>query len=464
MQNNIERQRDKILDGNIWKIILFISLPIALYNLAQNIFGLVDIYFMGYVGENELVAVTFVDTISKVVLSIGNGLSVAATTLIAVYIGKHNYIKAKKYLAQTIMLSIVLSTFIIILGFIFSIDILKVAGAKDDIILKDSLLYFRLNLATTPILLLEMTYVAYKRAAGDSKQIIRLLIVSMIFKLVVTYFLVIMFQMGIYGLFLGTLSSKLLFVIVSIYDYFIYDSPLKLQFKDFTYKNSYSVKLLILGLPLMVENSTLQLGHITVNSNVMIFGKSFFAAYGIANKINSLGLGFLVGLSEGIVPIIAQNLAAKNRIRVKKVIQVGSVVALLISVPIFLAFRFYPEAFVQLFIIENKATLNEAIRGLSIISIGLVPWGQYFIASSVFKAFGKTKYNLLVSFIRLYAFRIGLVYLLVHYLKIGKIGIWYSVGLSNVLGAVVIWIILINSIDIFKNKKNTHEYDILLND
>lgn len=51
--NIIDRQREKILNGSLWKAIFLITIPIALYNLVQNIFELIDIYFSGYIGENQ---------------------------------------------------------------------------------------------------------------------------------------------------------------------------------------------------------------------------------------------------------------------------------------------------------------------------------------------------------------------------------------------------------------------------
>jgi len=411
---------------------------------------------MGYVGENELVAVTFVTTINQIVLSVGSGLSIAATSLIALNIGIKNYDKAKVYLTQTIIVSILVSLIIMFVGFLYSNEIIIAAGATDPTIKEDSLLYWKLNLIATPILLLEMAYVAVKRATGESRIIMWLLFISMVAKVLITGVLVLVFNLGIYGLFIGTIFSKCIFVIMSLIDYFVITSPLKLKLNDFKLKITYVIQLMIVGLPIALEKSTLQFGHIMVNKNVMSFGTSFFAAYGIANKINMLGLGFLMGISDGIVPIFAQNLAANKLDRFKKAVLYGSMLTVMIALPLFLLFSLIPEVFVNLFVIDNPHTINETVHGLRIISIGLIPWGLYFIASGILKAYANPMNNFImgfISFVRLYAFRLGLLYYLVYYLKYGKDGIWYAVGLSNVFGAVFIWIITFFAVDLFRRKR-----------
>ena len=73
--------RGNLLEGNLYRTILRLSLPIMVNNFIQTLYNLVDSLWLGRVGSDELAAVSFVWPINSLFIAVGMGLSIAGISL-----------------------------------------------------------------------------------------------------------------------------------------------------------------------------------------------------------------------------------------------------------------------------------------------------------------------------------------------------------------------------------------------
>lgn len=440
--NEILKKRNMILNDNVWKIIFIVSFPIAISQFIQVFYNIIDTYFASFIGVNEIASVSFVIYFINFIRSAGNGLSVAGTTIIAKKIGAKKFEDAKKTIIQLFIVVILIGIATIIFIFPFSKQLLYLLGATDNII-EPSNTYLRLNIISIFLLLISNSFLSIKKAIGSTNIVLILNLLALLIKGISCYIFICIFNLGIEGLVYSTIISRLMLCIVAIYDYIFKNSMLKIVPSDIKIVKPLMIGLIVLGVPLAIERSTMSFGNILLNKMAIIFGSDFIAARGIVNRMISLGFSVLTGFGNGLVPIISQNLGANNIERVKEIIKKSYILIIFISTSLFVIILTNKYTIANFFLSnDSKQLLGYIVEGFSIQGFLILGWGIYQVSLGIFKGFGDTKNILTISLIRLYIFRLPLVYILINYTPIAHNSIWWGVLLSNYLGVVLILIMV----------------------
>lgn len=432
-------KRDLILNGSVWKVLLLISLPIAFTNFIQMFYSSVDTYFAGRMGVAAIAGITFSNYVINFIRSMGMGVCIAGTTLIAKDIGAGKQENAKNIMVQLLFILCFLSLVLAVTVVPFSRNILSLLGSTSEII-EYSDMYFKLNILSLIPLFLSQAYMAIKKATGGVKAIFISNIISLIIKITTCYFLVEVMGYGVWGLVISTVLARSAMCILAFYDLIIRKSELQLKLSHFTIARGIMITILIIGLPLGLEKSANSLGNILLNRVSMTFGYEFVAARGVVNKMISLGQSILTGFAVGVAPIISQNIGAGNYTRVREIVYKAAMFALTMSVILYTLLRRNGRAIASIFLREESEIVSTYItEGFYIFGFAVLGWSLYQVGMSVFKGFGHTKSNMSVSMIRLFVIRIPLVYFLVAYSSLNEKSIWTGMLISNGISMVVLW-------------------------
>ena len=111
-------KQDFILTGNMYKVIGTLALPIMINNLIQTLYNLVDGVWVSKIGSVPFAATAFVWPINFLFVSIGGGLAIAGTSLIAQFMGADDKEQAKRYATQLLVLSVVAGLLFAGIGFL----------------------------------------------------------------------------------------------------------------------------------------------------------------------------------------------------------------------------------------------------------------------------------------------------------------------------------------------------------
>lgn len=430
------KRRELILKGNLWKVILLLAVPVAMNNCINATYGLIDTYFVANIGTTELAAVGFVGPLNMMVRMVSLGLTIGGTTLIASEIGRKNYGKARNISMQLLIVALILGCVVAGYAFINSKEILTVAAASDQI-MEVANLYFRITILSTPFVFFNAAFVSIKRADGDTLKTMWVNIIGMGIKTVLTYVMIFHLDMGVKSLAISTIIGTLFVTLYGIYDLFFKESLLKLSIKDSHLSWTVIKALIIIGIPIVIEKSSLSFSHVLMNKYVIGYGEEVLIGYTVTNRINSMFFGAVTGFGTGLSPIISQNLAAGQADRVKKAIKKAYVLALAVAataITIVLLLR-YPIA--GSFAKGDEEVLRHIINAMTTYSISVLPWAIFQVTSGIFQGTGHTRYNMLISVFRIYAFRIPIVLFLMNFTPLQEYSIWYGMLISNTLTALV---------------------------
>ncbi len=441
MNAQVDSKTNLILYKNpIWKGLLYLSFPVFLVNILKTLHDVVDGIFLGQVKGAEIAtsmqsAVALTWPIFFVFISFGMGLSIAGNALIGQYVGKGDYVLAKKYANNTVYISIFLGVLFTAFAYFLAPYILSLMGAQGTD-KEFAITYLRIRSFELPILFLIFAFEAVRRSTGDTVTPVIINAVGIVINIILTPILVLVLEMGIVGAALSTLISHLAIAPAVIFFLLKSKKSISVNFSIKELNNTVVKDIFNIGIPASAGQSIQAVGFVILNALIYAYGNSVSAAFYIGNRISSLVM-FPVSAIASIVAIyIAQNIGAGNIARAKRTVKEGSIMSVLLmalGIAILLPFS---GMIVQLFS-RDPETIGHAKAYVFYIGIGLPLMALFQNYLSAYQGSGETRKSFVLAIARLWVFRLPLILLANKYTNLGPLGIWYSMLASNILAAVL---------------------------
>ena len=135
----IKGDQQDYTSGSIDKAIFLLSIPMILEMAMESLFAVVDVFFVSKLNDNNAVAtIGLTESLLTLIYSLAMGLSMGATAMVARRVGEKDIKSAEEAAAQAILVGIALSILITLVGIFFSADLLRLMGASEELIEKNS--------------------------------------------------------------------------------------------------------------------------------------------------------------------------------------------------------------------------------------------------------------------------------------------------------------------------------------
>jgi Na+-driven multidrug efflux pump len=208
---------------------------------------------------------------------------------------------------------------------------------------------------------------------------------------------------------------------------------------DFVPTRATVAKIVRIGAPASIEQSTRALGVTVLTALVALAGQEAVAAYGIGNRLTSLVFLPALGLARGTETTVGQNLGADQPERAKRAVlaAVGLITGLLVVVSA--GAVVFAEPITAVFITGEKAgvVIDIGADYLRVVGLTFAALGAFRIVQGAFRGSGSTRTAMLMSILALAVFRVPPAYALVEWFGMGATGVWYAIAVSNVAILVV---------------------------
>ncbi len=437
-----------ITEGPILSSIFKLSLPIMLSQLMQTLYNLADTLWVGRVGAEAVAAISISFPVMFLMVSIGVGLTIAGTSLIAQYKGAGDNQQVDKVLGQLVTFIGIGSVLIAIVGVLSARKLLMLMGA-DTVILDDATAYLKIIFAGSPFMFGFFIFSSVLRGIGDTVTPSIMMFLSVALNIVldpVLIFGVSFFpKIGVEGAAVATIFAR---AIVAIYGFLILikgNKGLKLRLNNMKPDFKIIKMIVKIGIPSSVEQSVVSLAQLWMTSLVASFGTMTIAAYGIVNRIISLPRILAFGLSAAATTMVGQNIGADKQDRAKKVASLAIVTIFVILSIVGILVLLVPEQIIALFN-KQKMVLEYGSDYLRIVTLTFGFIGVMVVGNGVFKGAGKTIPPMIVSISSFLIFRIPFSYLLANNFAWKQSGLWWSIAISNIFGAIIVvsWLLLSN--------------------
>jgi len=408
---------------------------------------MVDVFFVSRYAEGEIAiaAITVVLPITFLISSFGMAIGVGGSSVLARALGERNTTKAQKTFGNQIKLTVGFVLFFVLIGYIFQEHLLRVFGANDEII-PFAKKYFNILLLGLPFLGWAMMTNNVIRAEGKPKVAMLTMIIPAVSNIILDYLLIYQFNMGITGAAIATSSGYILSGLYTLWFFVSGRSELKLIPDDLKLDFGLVKEITSIGSITLVRQSMFSILAIVLYSQLNKWGliayENALGQSGGSHAIAIYGLirGFtlfvafpIIGIMQGLMPIVSYNYGAKNWQRVRQSVWLAIKWTTSISIILLTIITVFPQELIEIFT-EDKDLLNHTPRVLRLIFLSLPLMGIGFIGGGFFQAIGKPIPALVLTLARQGLFMIPLMYILSYFL--GLDGVWFSMPLGEILAGI----------------------------
>ena len=430
--DKIQAKENKMGVMPINKLLISMSLPMIISMLVQALYNIVDSIYVSQISENALTAVSLAFPLQSIMISVGVGTGVGINALISRLLGEKKFDEANKAANNGVFLAVMTYIIFLVIGIFFSKRFFQWQTDITDIVEGG---YDYMIICTTCSFGLFGQLVFEKLMQSTGKTFYSMItqltgaIVNIILDPILIFGMFGFPKMGISGAAVATVIAQAIGMSIAIYLNKTRNTEIQIKVKDFrpsikTIKEIYSV-----GIPSIIMGSIGSIMTFGMNKILLIFTSTATAVFGIYFKLQSFIFMPVIGINNGMVPIVSYNYGAKNKDRLIKTIKISVMYAIGIMIFGLIIFQVFPENLLRLFN-ASEELISIGIPALKIISLSFLFAGYCIIMGSTFQALGNGMMSLIVSVGRQLVVLLPVAYLLS---KSGNLNlVWWSFPIAEI--------------------------------
>ena len=309
-------KKEYLIEERPLKAMLVFAFPMILGNLFQQFYTMVDSVIVGqFVGENALAAVGASYSLTNVFISIAIGGGVGASVLTSRYFGARDYRRMKESVYTALSAFLVVSILLGGVGLIFSRQILLALNTPVNI-LADATEYLNIYFIGLPFLFMYNVLSSMFNALGRSKIPLGLLIFSSLFNVGMDLYMVRALHMGVAGAAWATLIAQGISAVAAFVIFLRQMRGYRIEGKVSVFDLRTFSEMCRIALPSILQQSTVSIGMMLVQSVVNSFGSEVLAGYSAGSRIESIAVVPMSAMGNVMSSYTAQNLGAGRQGRV----------------------------------------------------------------------------------------------------------------------------------------------------
>ena len=309
-------KKEYLIEERPLKAMLVFAFPMIVGNLFQQFYTMVDSVIVGqFVGENALAAVGASYSLTNVFISIAIGGGVGASVLTSRYFGARDYRRMKESVYTALSAFLVVSILLGGVGLIFSRQILLALNTPVNI-LADATEYLNIYFIGLPFLFMYNVLSSMFNALGRSKIPLGLLIFSSLFNVGMDLYMVRALHMGVAGAAWATLIAQGISAVAAFVIFLRQMRGYRIEGKVSVFDLRTFSEMCRIALPSILQQSTVSIGMMLVQSVVNSFGSEVLAGYSAGSRIESIAVVPMSAMGNVMSSYTAQNLGAGRQGRV----------------------------------------------------------------------------------------------------------------------------------------------------
>lgn len=345
----MNREAEYLIRETPAKALFQFALPMMIGNLFQQLYTMVDSAIVGrYVGEQALAAVGASYALTTVFICVAIGGGIGASVIVSRAFGAKEYARMKSALYTACLVFLGVAVLLAGFGLTFSRQIMTALNTPADA-LEIAVLYLNIYFYGLPFLFMYNIESSMFNALGKSRIPLYFLIFSSIFNVLLDWILVTQFAMGVAGVAWATFLAQGVSAVLS---FLVLLHELKPFPADHVrlFDASELSEMVKIALPSILQQSTVSIGMMLVQSVVNGFGSEALAGFSAAMRIESICCVPMSGIGNALSSYTAQNLGANQPERVRAGLKSASGMVIFFAVSICLWLEIFHDGLMSLFL------------------------------------------------------------------------------------------------------------------
>ena len=413
----------------VGKLLTQYALPAIVAMTASSLYNIIDRAFIGQIVGPEAIAglgITF--PFMNLSAAFGAAVGVGASTCISVKLGQHDYKRAEQLLGNTVTLNLIVGFLFMVVCLLFLDPILRFFGASD-VTLPYAREFMIVILLGNMVTHMYFGMNAVLRAAGKPRHAMYATLFTVACNIVLVITFVWWFRWGIRGAALATVTSQTLALCWQMW--ILSDKKELLHLKRGIYRlRSALVKNIIaIGVSPFLMNVCSCIIVIFMNNQFVRYGGDMaVGAYSIANSVVMMFFMFVMGMNQGMQPIVGYNYGAERYDRMFRCLWLTIAAATVILLVGWTLSMLFPQQIARIF--TTDATLIAlAARGIKLDMLVFFVVGSQAVITNFFQCIGKVKISIFLSLSRQLTLLLPMAYIFPLLWDLD--GVWYSMPASD---------------------------------
>ena len=439
---------------SIRRLLWMYALPSIISHIISSVYNIVDRVFLGqYVGALAIAGLAITMPIMNIIHAFGSLVGAGASARMSIILGKKDYNWAEKILGNSMLLTFFFGFLFVTGGYIFMDRILTAFGASADTIAY-AREYMDIVLPGMFMTTLSFNLTGLMRATGYPKKSMWIMAGGAILNIFLDALFIYVLDWGIAGAAWATTISMSCTGVLAV-AHFLQKSSF-IRFRRHAWQPSGYIfrNILMIGMSPFSMNLAASAVVALLNSQLLRYGGDLaVGAYGLVNTFASLCVMLMLGLCQGMQPIAGYNYGAGHPLRLKQVYTLTMKLNVLIGFVGALLALAFPHMLLRLFTKEEDL-IQIGIPAMRYIMVLFALVGFTITNSNFFQSIDKPWIAIVTSVSRQVLFLAPMIYIVptifVNAGGNGLTGVWASITISDVLGAVLAFVLMLSQRHVFK--------------
>lgn len=384
------------------KLIISMSLPIMISMLVQAFYNIVDSMFVAMLNENALAAVSLAFPIQNLMIAVGVGTAVGVNALLARSLGEKNQEKVNKIAENSVFLVVMSYLAFLMIGIFFSGAFFRSQTDIEEIVAYGTD-YMRVCCCFSLGVFVQLMFERLLQATG--KTIYTMFtqgigaIVNIILDPIMIFGLFGFPALGVTGAAVATVVGQTVAGVLAVALNYKKNHEVQIQMKGFRPDGTVIGQIYGIGVPSIVMQAIGSVMTYGMNQILLAFSATAATVFGVYFKLQSFIFMPVLGLNNGVIPILAYNYGARNKDRVMRTMKHTIIYAVCIMTVGLMIFQTVPELLLSMFH-ASDTMLEIGVPALRTISLSFIFAAIGISCGGVFQALGKSIYSMYVSLSR----------------------------------------------------------------
>lgn len=443
---SINKKTEIFENYSIPKAVAALAVPTVITQIITIIYNFADTWYVGLTNNSAAIAALSVSMpIYVLMAAIANLFGIGASSVISRSLGAKNIEKARRAFSIAFWGGICASVVYSVLIYCFRSPLAYlIGGDADSYDFIQKYMFWTMIVGSLPTVLNSL-FGHLVRSVGASKEASFGVSLGAVMNIVLDpIFMFVLLPKGneVEGAAIATMISN---AIATLY-FFIYlakteENPVFTLSVHCTLEDrSVWTEVLSIGFPAALSTSLAMLSNIFANSLVSDYGSKVVAGMGIAKKINTLAFNITMGLTQGVLPLIGYNYAAKKYKRMRDIILFTLGIALGFT-GLCVVFFILNKKMLVSFFIKDPETVQQGMKFLNVIALGVPLCAITYTMNTAFQATGQRRKSFVLSVLRKGCLDIPLMFAFREMFE--RIGVVMATPVAEVISAVIAFVLFI---------------------
>jgi putative MATE family efflux protein len=445
MTQTTEIKRTDYTEGSVTNSILKMGLPSMFGFMSQNIYGLVNMFWVSHLPESEsaVAGITFFNNLAWFLGTFNHLIGPGSVAIISRRYGEKEYDKAEVAIKETLVLKLVFGAIFGIVGYLFLPQMMNLIGARDEA-LALGLKYGRIIFVGLPINYAIWTIFTALRGTANPHKAMALMLGFSVLNMALDPILIFGWlgvpALGMVGAACASVITFTTIFLIGVWLFFSGRTNVRVHWRSREKMTLESMWILVrIGIPSWLAEMSYSSSRLLITPMIAGFGTAVVAAYGVANQVMGLGFTLLVGIGLGLSALIGHTVGAGKIDRAKKTGDKSLALAVgVMTVFALVVFTFAGQVLGIFF--SNPETIAHGVGLLRIIALCMPFMGAMLMIEYVHTGVGLNTPAMVINIINAWLLQVLPIFVVREFFGGGELAVWWIITCAGAISACLFYI------------------------